>query len=153
MSRSDARSTLRRLGFPLNNENETLDYFLRKLHSHGVHGWLTELRQDRNDHRFGRLDSVVVNHRSFLGGFVARSKSKPNRAGTLFFFSFWPAVACLGIGAFQVRARRRGDGASRIGVYPSWLCASPAKRSCIYAVNLLGETTFGGDTQLPTRLR
>lgn len=32
----------------------------------------------------------------------------PIGPGLLFFFSFWPAVACLGIGAFQVwRVRRR----------------------------------------------
>ena len=32
----------------------------------------------------------------------------PIGPGLLFFFSFWPAVACLGIGAFQVwRDRRR----------------------------------------------
>jgi hypothetical protein len=35
----------------------------------------------------------------------------PIGPGLLFFFSFWPAVACLGIGAFQVwRDRRRRDG-------------------------------------------
>jgi hypothetical protein len=34
----------------------------------------------------------------------------PIGPGLLFFFSFWPAVACLGIGAFQVwRDRRRRD--------------------------------------------
>ena len=36
----------------------------------------------------------------------------PIGPGLLFFFSFWPAMVCLGIGAFQVwRNRRRGDGA------------------------------------------
>jgi hypothetical protein len=34
----------------------------------------------------------------------------PIGPGLLFFFSFWPAMACLGIGAFQVwRDRRRSD--------------------------------------------
>ena len=31
----------------------------------------------------------------------------PIGPGLLFFFSFWPAVACLGIGAVQVRRDRR----------------------------------------------
>jgi hypothetical protein len=36
----------------------------------------------------------------------------PIGPGLLFFFSFWPAMVCLGIGAFQVwRSRRRSDGA------------------------------------------
>lgn len=30
------------------------------------------------------------------------SNSNPIGPGILFFFSFWPAVICLGIGAFQV---------------------------------------------------
>ena len=36
----------------------------------------------------------------------------PIGPGLLFFFSFWPAVACLGIGALQVRRdrRRRSEG-------------------------------------------
>ena len=32
----------------------------------------------------------------------------PIGPGLLFFFSFWPAVALLGFGAFQVRRRRHG---------------------------------------------
>lgn len=31
----------------------------------------------------------------------------PIGLGLLFFVTFWPAVACLGIGAFQVQRRRR----------------------------------------------
>ena len=33
----------------------------------------------------------------------------PIGPGLLFFFSFWPAVACLGIGAVQVQHPRNGD--------------------------------------------
>jgi hypothetical protein len=35
----------------------------------------------------------------------------PIGPGLLFFFSFWPALVCLGIGAFQVwrRPRQRAD--------------------------------------------
>lgn len=32
----------------------------------------------------------------------------PIGPGLLFFFTFWPAVALMGVGAFQVRRRRRG---------------------------------------------
>lgn len=32
----------------------------------------------------------------------------PIGPGLLFFFSFWPAVACMGIGALQVWRRGRG---------------------------------------------
>ena len=32
----------------------------------------------------------------------------PIGPGLPFFFTFWPAVALMGVGAFQVRRRRRG---------------------------------------------
>jgi hypothetical protein len=32
----------------------------------------------------------------------------PIGPGLLFFFTFWPAVALMSVGAFQVRRRRRG---------------------------------------------
>jgi hypothetical protein len=31
----------------------------------------------------------------------------PVGPGLLFFFTFWPAIACLGVGGFQVWRRRR----------------------------------------------
>jgi len=38
----------------------------------------------------------------FLATMGLLHKPNPIGPGLLFFFSFWPAVICLGIGAFQV---------------------------------------------------
>ena len=42
------------------------------------------------------------------------SNPNPIGPGFLFFFTFWPAVICVGIGVFQVRRRRHSGFARRL---------------------------------------
>lgn len=40
-------------------------------------------------------------------GLLSDPNPNPVGEGLLFYFTFWPAIICLGIGAFQVRRNRR----------------------------------------------
>jgi hypothetical protein len=71
------------------------------------------------DNRLFRVGAIIalVGWTPLLGIIVLASvglwpdpNPNPIGPGLLFFFSFWPAVACMGIGLFQSwRAGRRGD--------------------------------------------